>query len=75
MFWQIRVGRSVVAAVSKYVSLTKRMSSSLLIESEKYGFLKELGLETDNPGVFDGHWVASGKVELNDRKQNGSFVV
>ena len=51
------------------VSLRLRaMSSSarnadLLINQPEYSWLKELGLESDNPGVFDGSWHANGQVE------------
>jgi aldehyde dehydrogenase family 7 protein A1 len=40
------------------------MSSNqdLLINQPKYSWLKELGLQEDNPGVFDGGWHAGGKV-------------
>ena len=36
--------------------------SDLLINQSKYSWLKELGLQADNPGVFDGSWYANGKV-------------
>jgi len=36
--------------------------SGLLIEEEKYSFLKELGLSADNKGVFNGTWGGSGEV-------------
>jgi len=44
------------------------MSSSaqdqdLLINQPKYSWIKELGLKSDNPGVFDGNsWHGGGKV-------------
>lgn len=63
MFRLLRSSHSVVAAVSRYTSLTKRMSSSLLIENKKYSFLKELGLDKDNVGVFYGQWEANGEVD------------
>lgn len=33
-----------------------------LVTDPKYGFLKQLGLTTENPGLFDGRWGGSGKV-------------
>ena len=39
-------------------------SGSYLIEQEKYSFLKELGLNKENKGVFDGKWSGSGDVSL-----------
>ena len=39
-------------------------STELLINDPKYSWLKDLGLQQDNPGVFDGTWHASGPVSL-----------
>lgn len=33
-----------------------------LVTDPKYGFLKQLGLTTENPGHYDGRWGGSGKV-------------
>lgn len=41
-----------------------RNSSSYLIEDPKYSFLKELGLDKKNVGVFNGKWQANGQVRL-----------
>lgn len=40
-------------------------TADLLINDAKYSWLKELGLQADNPGVFDGTWHASGPVSLH----------
>lgn len=40
----------------------RRMSTGYLIENPKYSFLKELGLEKTNVGVFNGEWKANGAV-------------
>lgn len=37
-------------------------TSQLLINDPKYSWLKELGLQDENPGVFDGTWHAEGPV-------------
>lgn len=37
-------------------------ASSYLIEESKYSFLKDLGLEKNNFGVYHGRWTGSGKV-------------
>lgn len=42
-------------------------SSSYLIEDPKYSFLKELGLEKRNAGVFNGKWKANGEVSKKFR--------
>lgn len=36
--------------------------SEYLINDSKYSFLKELGLQETNLGVFDGAWKGSGQV-------------
>ena len=38
------------------------MAAGLLIDVPKYAWLKELGLEADNSGVFWGSWGGSGEV-------------
>lgn len=36
--------------------------ADLLINEPKYSWIKELGIQEDNPGVFDGTWGGSGPV-------------
>ena len=36
-----------------------------LIDQPKYSFLKELGLEKSNSGVYNGKWFANGEVRLD----------
>lgn len=45
-------------------TITRRMSTQAkyLIDDPKYGFLKELGLERVNAGVYYGQWKATGQV-------------
>lgn len=33
-----------------------------LVTDPKYGFLKELGITSINPGLYDGKWGGSGEV-------------
>lgn len=33
-----------------------------LVTDPKYRFLKQLGLTSENPGLYDGQWGGSGKV-------------
>ena len=49
-------------AFSRFNSTRWRALSSYLIENPKYGWLKELGLARDNPGVFTGTWGGNGEV-------------
>lgn len=43
-----------------------RAMSSLLIEDPKYSFLKTLGLENKNCGVYNGKWFGNGEVRLRN---------
>jgi len=45
----------------KFARLHSTMSR-LLIEEPKYSWLKELGLQSDNLGVFSGTWSGHGQV-------------
>lgn len=47
-----------------YVHFCHRKSSSFLINDKKYSFLKELGLNEENVGVYDGKWDANGNVSI-----------
>lgn len=38
-----------------------RSSSSYLVNQSEYGFLKDLGIEQDNHGVYNGKWSGSGE--------------
>lgn len=42
--------------------MPKASASSYLIDESKYSFLKELGLEKNNQGVYHGNWAGSGDV-------------
>ena len=48
-----------------YKLTSQRLASSYLVNDPEYGFLKELGLEADNSGVFNGKWGGSGEVRLH----------
>lgn len=43
-------------------SFCSAQGGSLLIEEEKYAWLKDLGLKAENDGVFNGTWSARGEV-------------
>lgn len=38
----------------------RNASAQYLIDSPEYSFLKDIGLERENPGVFNGSWKGSG---------------
>ncbi|XP_022120507.2 putative aldehyde dehydrogenase family 7 member A1 homolog [Pieris rapae] len=49
-------------------------NASYLIEDPKYSFLKDLGLEKTNVGVFNGKWQANGKVIQSFSPANGKVI-
>ena len=50
-------------ALSRTMSGSKAYSTTnLLINDPQYSWLRRLGLQEENPGVFDGTWHASGPV-------------
>nr|XP_023030300.1 alpha-aminoadipic semialdehyde dehydrogenase [Leptinotarsa decemlineata] len=57
-----------------FVTRTMSSSSEFLINDTKYSFLKDLGLEERNPGVFDGTWKGSGKVVQSICPSNGKVI-
>ncbi|XP_054258538.1 alpha-aminoadipic semialdehyde dehydrogenase [Macrosteles quadrilineatus] len=56
--------------------VSRRMSSQAkyLIDDPKYGFLKELGLDKVNLGVYNGRWKANGKVVESVCPANGQVI-
>ena len=50
-----------ISALDKYFDGRRKMSS-FLIDEPKYAFLKELGIEKRNHGVYNGKWGGSGEV-------------
>ena len=49
-------------ATTRGASLVRTMSTQYLINEPKYSFLKDLGLQENNKGVYHGQWVGSGEV-------------
>lgn len=54
----------------------RNMSSAqkFLIDQPKYGFLKELGLEKKNAGVYNGTWFGNGEVTQTFCPANGELI-
>lgn len=48
----------------KRASFCSAQDGTLLIEEEKYAWLKDLGLKAENDGVFNGKWSSRGEVSL-----------
>ena len=44
----------------------RSMSTAFLINDPKYAFLKDLGLEEKNHGVYNGKWGGNGEVCISD---------
>ncbi|XP_065836240.1 alpha-aminoadipic semialdehyde dehydrogenase-like [Oscarella lobularis] len=61
-------------AFSRFNSTRWRALSSYLIENPKYGWLKELGLARDNPGVFTGTWGGNGEAITSFCPANGEPI-
>ena len=53
--------RSFYRAYPKFSFYTTK-GGDLLIDNEKYSWLKELGLKAENEGVYNGTWKATGEV-------------
>ncbi|KZC12794.1 PREDICTED: putative aldehyde dehydrogenase family 7 member A1 homolog [Dufourea novaeangliae] len=45
-----------------------------LVTDLNYGFLKQLGLTTENPGLYDGRWGGSGKVIESISPSTGKVI-
>lgn len=54
--------------------LFTRMSSSYLIDDPKYAFLKDLGLQRTNYGVYDGEWKGSGSTVKSIDPATGKII-
>lgn len=48
-----------------YNHFSVRKNISFLINDNKYSYLKELGLNEENTGVYDGKWDANGNVSIS----------
>ncbi|XP_032513379.2 putative aldehyde dehydrogenase family 7 member A1 homolog [Danaus plexippus] len=67
-----RLLQRVVGLRFKYVMA--RNASSYLIEDPKYSFLKDLGLDKKNVGVFNGKWEANGPMIQTFSPANGKVI-
>ena len=59
------VNKSGRAKFFGVISYQYSRMSSFLINDPKYSWLKSLGLEEENKGVFNGSWFGSGEVSDN----------
>ncbi|XP_008543859.1 putative aldehyde dehydrogenase family 7 member A1 homolog [Microplitis demolitor] len=58
------------------INLNTKMSNQTrtLVTDSKYNFLKQLGLTTENPGLFDGRWGGSGKIIESISPASGKVI-
>ena len=54
---------TVAASSNKAGHFVFARKMSYLIDEPKYAFLKDLGLEKTNQGVYHGQWAGSGEVK------------
>jgi hypothetical protein len=67
--------RLVFSRVQYLFSIRAMSSGNYLIDEPKYSFLKELGLEKINQGVYDGKWSGSGEVRLLILSTNENVLI
>lgn len=48
--------------------------SSYLVENPKYSFLKDLGIERTNNGVYNGKWTGSGEIVKSVDPATGEVI-
>lgn len=53
---------SRVLLTSRRRVLQFQMTTRYLVTDPRYGFLKQLGITVENPGLYDGRWGGSGKL-------------
>lgn len=55
-------------------SNSSRPHASFLIEDPKYAFLKDLGLQSRNSGVYNGKWSGSGEIYQSVDPSTGRVI-
>lgn len=58
------VNKGLFKRIFELRTITIMQRSSYLIDESKYSFLKDLDLQRNNLGVYDGEWKASGEVSI-----------
>ncbi|XP_059057006.1 putative aldehyde dehydrogenase family 7 member A1 homolog [Achroia grisella] len=56
------------------VPMARNSSTAFLIEDPKYTFLRELGLDKKNVGVFNGNWKANGQIIQSFSPAHGKVI-
>lgn len=62
VFLTTKSGKLLTLSATSKVFENCRKMSNYLVDDPKYAFLKDIGIEKLNPGVFNGKWGGSGEV-------------
>lgn len=66
------VRRAAVALLPLRAGAPAAAMSTLLVSQPRYAWLRELGLQEENPGVYNGSWGGRGQVREAARPSEGS---
>ncbi|XP_038215621.1 putative aldehyde dehydrogenase family 7 member A1 homolog [Zerene cesonia] len=69
-----RILSRTLPTVRLHLRVPMARNASYLIEDPKYSFLKDLGLEKTNVGVYNGKWQANGQVIQSFSPANGKVI-
>lgn len=69
----IQISRNILRGGIKYINY-RRMSSAYLVDDQNYSFLKELGLDRVNNGVYNGKWGGSGQITQSIDPATGKII-
>ena len=56
---------SVLKNFNRILNVRTMASGKYLVDDPKFSFLKDLGLERSNKGVYNGAWTGNGEVNCN----------
>ncbi|GAB0092215.1 putative aldehyde dehydrogenase family 7 member A1 homolog [Sergentomyia squamirostris] len=68
------VSRTLLATSKKILQIRTMATSGYLIDDPKYSFLRDLGLERVNAGVYNGSWTGSGPVVKSVDPASGQII-
>lgn len=66
--------RTLNIQLKNIAAMQKRAMSAYLIDKPEFAFLKDLGLERTNSGVYDGNWKGSGPIVKSIDPANGNVI-
>ena len=74
LFLVARNLRSAERIAFSYAVRNMSSSQKYLIDQPQYSFLKDLGLEKKNAGVYNGTWFGNGEVRLKINRVEVALV-